>query len=609
MRALLRPVSWLAAAGGLLAGEAPAPADPLSSETLMAHVRFLSDDGLKGREAGTPEGRRAADYVAAGFREAGLASPPGCDDGAFLQRLEIPAGATLGPANRLVLGGEDAAARAEPGKGFLPMEGSAAKGRAEGKLVFAGYGITASEHGYDDYAGIDAKGKIVLVLRHEPREKDPKSPFDGERMSQHATFRSKLENAARRGASGLVLVDDPLHHPEDEAPRDPPGYVAAKGIPAVHARRGALAPALERAGIDLAKLQGEIDAAMAPRSRETDLPAAIEVDVRTESRAAHNVVGILEGSDPALRREAVVVGAHYDHVGTGHFGSLGGKEAKGEIHNGADDNASGTAAILGLARHFAALPPAERPKRTLVLIAFTGEEKGLLGSAHYVAHPLWPLADTAAMINLDMIGRSAGRLIVGGVGSGSGFREIVERAAQGEGLDLKMADTGYAPSDNMSFYERRIPVLFFFTGMHADYHRPGDDVEKVDAANLARIARIVGRTAAQLAGAAGRPVFAETRPEMMPGMVPDGPRLGITAEEGREGERPGCRVTGVGKGSAAERGGIVAGDLILEVAGKPAADPAGLRALLGECPYDKPVPVKIVREGALRTLEVVFRKS
>lgn len=597
--------------GVLLQAQAAPP--PASREDLMAHVRFLAGDPLAGRETGTTAERLASGYIVNVFKEAGLTPPAKSPGGSYLQSFEVLLDCTLGDGNRLSLEtrhgrekGEAVSWKGEAKRDFLPLPGSIARGEAQGEIVFAGYGITAPEHAYDDYAGLDVKGKVVLVLRHEPREKDPKSPFDGDRMTSHATFQAKIDRACALGAAGLVLVDDPLHHPGD-APLEGPLDVSAAGIPAVHARLSEMAPLLSAAGVDLRRLQEEIDRDLKPRSRPLPIAASLAVDVKAHPRTASNVVGILPGGDPVLASEAVVIGAHYDHVGLGHFGARGGAADRGQIHNGADDNASGTAALLELARAFGR-PGAPKPRRTLVFVAFTGEELGCLGSRHYVAHPAWPLEKTVAMINMDMVGRSNGQLTVGGVGTGSGLKALVEKAAEGSGLELAFGESGFAPSDNAPFCEKKVPALFFFTRMHADYHRPTDDVEKIDAAGLEAVTGIVFRAATALAEAP-RPAYAYVAPSEIPGMDLSGPRLGVTVEAVGQGDLRGCRITAVVPGGNAARAGLQPGDVMTELAGVPTPDREALVSALSRQAYDSTVRVRVVRKGKPFEIETVLRKS
>jgi peptidase M28-like protein/PDZ domain-containing protein len=330
---------------------------------------------------------------------------------------------------------------------------------------------------------------------------------------------------------------------------------------------------------------------------------------RQGERVMRNVVGILEGSDPRRRSEVVVLGAHFDHVGRGGAQS-GGMGPKGEIHNGADDNASGTAALLELAEAFASAPPA----RTLVFAHFSGEEKGLLGSKHYVESPALPLESTVAMVNIDMIGRSRERyLFVGGLGTSPGWPAIVARAGESEKLALETAEGGRAPSDNTPFYEKGIPCLFLFTNIHEDYHGPGDDAEKLDYSGMERIGRAAWRLVAEVANAEGRLPFKEADSTALPAdfgkrmrerMGGNRVRLGVrTGEPGPEGGLP---VEEVFEGSPAGSAGILDGDLLLAIGDAPLRTRSELMTALGKVKRGESARLRIRRGAEEISVEVRF---
>jgi hypothetical protein len=313
-----------------------------------------------------------------------------------------------------------------------------------------------------------------------------------------------------------------------------------------------------------------------------------------------NVAGILRGADPALRREIVIVGAHYDHVGRGEFGSAGGSAARGEIHNGADDNASGTAVVLELAEAFTLYPP----RRSILFLFFTGEEMGLVGSRYYAEHPLFPLEDTIAMINLDMVGRSRDAyLFIGGVGTAPVWKPMISRLNEDFGFRLEMKDGGRAPSDNSSFYNKKIPVLFFFTNVHEDYHRPGDDWEKLNFDGARDIARFVFRVVDELASAPARPEFVDTGNEYaLPDSMRssgrfragDAPFLGVQFAR-RGGDAAGVPVESVVSGSPAEAAGLAAGDRILSIDGDAVNSSSELSAQLRSRKVGDTVKLRVQR--------------
>ncbi len=581
----------------------------LAPEALWEEVRILSAPVMEGRAAGTPGAERAAGHIAEAFRRAGLR--PGGDEGTYFQRFPILTGIRLGPDNSLAVHLPGSTPRAfVVGTDFTPFSFSE-EGRVEGSVVFAGYGITAPEIGYDDYAGLDVRGKIVLLLAHEPRERDQAGPFRRPEAYRYTEARYKIINAREQGAAAVVLVTDPLAHAGE-----PETLIGIRGVPsrssgivAVHARRAVAEALLASAGRDLAGLQGEIDAALAPRSLA--LPgarAAIRVSLIREHGSTANVVGILPGTDSVLRDQAIVIGAHYDHLGFGGEHSLAPAQV-GTVHPGADDNASGTAGLIALARAFAA---AGGGRRTLVFAAFGGEEIGLLGSAHYVRHPPIPLDRTVAMLNFDMIGRlQNGRLYLSGAQTGEGLEALVRAANAGVGLDLVLRGDGYDPSDHTSFLARDRPVLFFFTGTHADYHRPSDTADKINAAGLRQVllvARGVMDTLAdQPTGLAFRKAPASPRARARGPGGGYGPYFGSIPDFGG-GADEGVRLTGVRQESPAERAGLRTGDTIVRFAGVTVRSLEDLTfALRSRRPGDE-VEVTFVRDGTRHTVRTVLEQ-
>jgi hypothetical protein len=315
------------------------------------------------------------------------------------------------------------------------------------------------------------------------------------------------------------------------------------------------------------------------------------------SRPTANVIGILPGIDPRLRNEAVVIGAHYDHLGRGGRGSE--IPAPGEpIHHGADDNGSGTAAVLALARAFAATGGTPR---TLVFATFSGEELGLLGSAHYAKHPAWPLEKTALMLNLDMVGRlRSGRLYVGGVDSGKGLRELVTDAARELPLTVQLRGDPESSSDHSSFYRAGRPVLFFFTGLHEDYHRPSDTWEKINAEGLASVTALAARVVSAVAAVRTPPQYVKIDPPRQPGAL-----FGIVPDFENP-DHPGIRVSSVQPASPAERCGVQPGDLIVRFAGMDVQTLEDLLGVLRGRRVGDRVNVVLVRDGQTRSVEAIL---
>jgi hypothetical protein len=580
----------LAAVASVGAAPPPPPAP-----WLLEHVKTLAAPEMEGRASGTAGAERAATYLAAELQRLGLR--PGGDAGTWRQAFTVPTGIRRGDVNTLSLA-VPALRALVLGRDFVPLPVSA-EGRQDAEIVFAGYGITAPELGWDDYAGLDARGRIVLVLEREPRRSDPAGPFRRPDAYHYIERSHKIINAREHGARAILLVGSGEALPALAGHAQSAGILAAAVTPAV--ADALLAPT----GAGLAAVTAAIDAGPAPRSFAVPgARVALQVSLVRARGPAANVVGILPGRDPRLREEAVVVGAHYDHLGRGGEGSLA-PDALGAVHPGADDNASGVAAVLGLARAFA---EAGGAPRTLVFVAFAGEEMGLLGSAHYVRRPAHPLERTVLMLNLDMVGRLRARtLYVGGVDSAAGLRDLVR--AQAGGLALSLRGDPFGPSDHASFYAAGRPVLFLFTGAHADYHRPGDTADRIDAAGLAEVTAFAARVVDAVAAAAPPPVYVKVvAPPGSTGRAAGyGPFFGVVPEFG-EAEPSGVRVGGVRAGSPAERAGVRQGDVIVAFGGLTVRTLEDFTfALRARRPGDR-VEVTVVREGAEQRVEAVLEE-
>lgn len=599
---------------------------------LAEDVRYLASDELEGRGVGTAGLDKAADHLAARFASLGLKTD--LFDGGPFQKFEMVVAVEQGPKeqNRLeFVGPKPADGGAEPkfpltlGENVQTL-GIGGSNAFSAPVAFVGYGITAPNLKYDDYAGIDVKDKVVVILRKEPQQNNPHSVFDGTRPSQHAPFTRKIANAFEHGAAAVVLVND--HYElrtkrasderewreavdkladlrkkflekkdataEDEAKhRDEvrPLVDALQAIqarlsgdydqllefngagsesghpklPVYFAKRAAVDAVFKAAGADsLETLERKIDENLEPASRLlTGWNAAGEANVVRKKATVKNVVAVLEGEGP-LADETVVVGAHYDHVGRGGpgSGSLAVAPWTADVHNGADDNGSGTAALLEVARRYAAM--GVKPKRRIVFIAFTAEERGLIGSAKYVREPRFALESTVAMVNMDMVGRlKDDKLIVYGTGTATEFDPLVESLNKKYQFKLTKHPEGFGPSDHASFYSKQIPVFHFFTGTHEDYHRPSDDTEKINFAGIRRITDMVCDVVDSIAQAEKRPEYKEVKVAQPNRGGGDRPYFGSIPDFAQEGE--GYALMGVTKGGPADQAGLKPGDVIVKV--------------------------------------------
>lgn len=572
----------------------------VSRAEYQSHVARLASPEFGGRRTGEPGNARAARYIAECFRSAGL-RPAGTarqgdtkaalDGTGYYQPFAFPGGMARGDGNRLevALGGK--AHRYRAGTEFEPAANSGG-GEARGELVFAGYGIRSEDPARDDYAGIDAKGRVVLVISGAPGA-DPE-------LARLGTINRKAQVARDQGAAALLV----MLPAEKDAPRIGGEGGRSTGIPILVVRRATASAWLRAIGRPLADLEKELE--RRPRSFATGLQVSLAASVRRVMRPTANVVGLLEGRDPALRDEILVIGAHMDHLGMGGAGSLSAAR-KPTLHPGADDNASGTAGLLLLARSMAAM--AQPPRRSILFICFSGEELGLLGSMHYVNSPIYPLARTVAMLNMDMIGRMRdNKLIVMGTGTSPEWPGLLAEANRTASFLLTQSSGGFGGSDHQSFYTKRVPVLFFLTGLHPDYHRPSDTADRIDTLDATRITEMVGDIALRIANADGRPAFAESGQTAEQGpRMRAGVSLGAVPEYGTE--VVGVRLSGVRPGSPAEKAGLRAGDVIIALDSSSIANIEDFAAALGGHRPGDTVRIKVRRAAGEVVLTATLQAS
>lgn len=562
------------ATDNLLAEKPSSDQSPQRLSQIRADIEFLASEDLRGRSSADETIQVAAEYIADRMEGIGLETSlfDGTPMQPFQIPLGPRAGDKEENRVEFSFGDKPEKLSAELGEGMRPLSIGSAEGSVKGPVVFAGYGITAPEFDYDDYKGINVAGATVIVIRKEPEMNDPSSRFKGTENTRHAYFATKIENAVKHGATAMILVNDPTSVlgdvqnekskiareqqrkaamvaqieklPEgaannrktirekivgidtivasmqadlDRAKRGvlPVGVAGPrsprkKGLPVASVGRDVVTELLEKTlGKSLSSLEKAIDETKRPQSEMlAKTSVSLQVKLKPSYATTSNVVGTIPGKGE-LEGETIVLGAHYDHVGMGGYGSL----APGTIavHNGADDNASGTSALLSAAELLAESLRDVASHRRMVFIAFSGEERGLLGSKHYVRNARFPIDQTAAMINMDMVGRlKNNELTVYGTGSADTLDGILEEANVKGQFNLFKVASGYGPSDHQSFYVAGVPVLFFFTGLHNDYHRPSDDFDKIDFGGMARITDTVSDVAFQLAIRKDRPKYAET---------------------------------------------------------------------------------------------------
>ncbi|HEU0119180.1 MAG TPA: M28 family peptidase [Bryobacteraceae bacterium] len=593
-------------AGALLwAAELPKP-HAIDADHYLGYVKYLASEKMRGRGTGSKELEAAAEYISKEFKAAGL-QPVG---GSYFQRFPVTTHAKLGGGNKLTLTVNGKKEHLEFEKDFIPLNFSAA-GETTGEVVFVGYGITAPEYNYDDYAGIDVQDKIVVFFRREPQETDDKSPFAGRVYTRHAQFDSKATNAKLHGAKAAIVLTDILGSGSGDLEKFATNAGPANaGIPLLMMKAEAAEPLLEAAGRNLREIYRDIDKDLKPRSAA--LPSSVQVtvhaDVQRVVKTVRNVVGYLPGET----EDHVIVGAHYDHLGMGEQFSMA-PSMIGKPHLGADDNASGSAGVLELARWMAQQP---KPKRGVLFMTFAGEELGLLGSSYYVNNPLLPIDKAVAMINMDMIGRiKDGRVYVGGSGTGANFGDLLKSLPSPDGLQFDMSETaGYGSSDHTSFTTKQVPVLFFFSGLHGDYHKPSDTWEKINSKSAAALLGYIGGALQHLATDLPRPQYVRVLPPQSShgsgsgsgsgGGSGYGPQFGSIPDFA---EPPtGVRFADVREGTPAAKAGLKAGDILVRFDGKKVQNLMDFTVLLRQKKAGDEVEVEVLRDGQTVTAKVLL---
>ncbi|NOT02257.1 MAG: M20/M25/M40 family metallo-hydrolase [Phycisphaerales bacterium] len=585
----------------------------VNPEQYATHIKVLASDELAGRGIGTPGIDLAAGYIAGQFASIGI--EPAGDNGTYFQKFEATTGSRLTDAYEFSLTGGDVVP--ERAVNYAPFSFSN-NDAFDGDVVFAGYGLVDAERKHDDYKDSDVAGKIVLVLRRAPASWGD----DGGGFNRAGSFQSKVYTAKEKKAAAVLVVDrqedDNKLMPFDG--RSGRGY----GLPAFHVTRELADAMLLAGGLGtLAELQATADKG---ESVSKPLPGVhlkgvagvepVKVDIR-------NVVGMIRGEGPHAD-EYVVIGAHYDHLGFTEpqfmFGPRrpeGGEPPKPEIHNGADDNASGTAGVIEAGRVLTARRPL---KRSVLLLAFTGEESGLWGSKHFVEHSPVPPDQMVAMLNMDMIGRLDGEkqvLQVFGTKAADEFETMIPRLVDDAKMKLRADPSALGPSDHTSFYTKKIPSVHFFTGLHQDYHKPGDDTDKVNASGGARVTDVVVAMADEIIRADGRPTYHEVKERAdlfgstdqssgSPGGRSFRVVMGIMPGYASGGDVPGMAIDGVAPGGPAEKAGLKGEDRIIRMGTSTVNNIEDYMAALRNAKPGDVVDVVVNRDGKEMTLPVTL---
>ncbi|MEZ5306067.1 MAG: M20/M25/M40 family metallo-hydrolase [Pyrinomonadaceae bacterium] len=589
-----------------------------AEKNLRTHVSYLTSDELEGRRTGERGATYAAGYVSNIFQKYKLSAGFKGDDGksAFLQPFDYVNGVDFEAGTSLSIDSKSVAM----GGGFKPYVYTPSGTPGTAEAVFAVYGVSAPRLGWDDYAQIDVKDKYAVILAGVPGGGNPRSPFAAYNLHARANI------AKEKGAKALIVIasNNDLEK-ERLASQNFNQTLGETAIPVVIVSRetGAsllrLKNAEELTATEKWLEQKPEDAQVYFAGRpmpKTDL----SIVASKKKVAAYNVIGILEGRDKVLKNEAIIIGAHYDHLGRGGEGSLAPNST--DIHHGADDNASGTSALLDLVRVFT---KEKKNKRTIIFISFGGEEEGLLGSKAYVQNPVFPLDKTVAMFNMDMVGRLRDdKLTVGGIGTSEIWNDLVTRMNKrvpnvygknkGPGaessedvmlFDLQLNQDGFGPSDHASFYGAKLPVLFFFTGTHSDYHKPSDTAEKINYAGLEKIADFVADLVRVVDSNQTAPVYKQA-----PSNQSEAGRRGFNVSLGTipgygDSDNTGLLLEGVRDGSPAAKAGIKGGDKLVVLAGKEIRNISDYVFMLGELKAGETYELEVIRNGEKVKLKVV----
>jgi hypothetical protein len=584
----------LAAIALLCASTTTPPADPTR---YLDDIKSLTTPAMEGRGDGTKGLTRAEHLIEKRYKELKL-DPAGVNG--YAQPFKVITGAKLKSDNQLKVETATEKKDLKITADFVPFSFSSSA-QINTPLVFAGYGATADEFHYDDYADLDVKDKIVVLLRYEPQAFAEKSGNHG--LTQHSQLVTKAINARNHGAKAVVLLNGKLGAGEEDL-LTRFGSVSGPenaGIVFVQVKNAVADAWFQSAGKSLREIQDQINSTTKPASFAfpDTLHLMLKVDIETTRATVNNVLAWLPGQTD----EYVIVGAHYDHLGRGNFDSLAPSQI-GQIHPGADDNASGTAGVLELARLLA--PQRGQLKRSILFMNFAGEELGLLGSAAWVKDPTRPLNKAVAMLNMDMIGRiKDDKVYIGGVGTGSTLKSTLEQAQKDSPFKIEYSAGGYSSSDHTSFVTKKIPVLFFFSGLHADYHKPSDTWDKINAPSAAHLLDLVENVTLQLANAEAPPTFqvvAEDKPPTGGGGAGYGPYFGSIPDFGQT--ENGVKFSDVKPNSPAAKAGLKAGDVLIQFGDKPIKNLYDFTDALRRSKVGDVVEVKVMRDGQPITASV-----
>jgi len=561
----------------------------ITAEEIKEHIKYLASDEMKGRFSGSPEERLAGEYIKKDFERQGLMpafSGSYFQEFPFIEKVELTDNNSLsftinGKEKDLIVGNDFITA---------PFSG---KGKSNSELIFAGYGISAPKLSYDDYEGIDVKGKVVLVMRYHPEHDSSKSEFD-----RYASFRQKASVAKEKGAAGIIFVNGYAPKNDEDAlmALRYDGAMGIRDFSAIQIKRGIANELCQSVGLDFDDVQNQIDSLKKPSSfLFKNIKVSIETETKEVEKIARNVGAVLEGTDPMLKNEYIVIGAHYDHLGIDQLLEASMYKGKDkQIHNGADDNASGTTGVLEIAEKFASVK--DQLKRSIIFLAFSGEEKGILGSTFYVNNPSVPIENIVTMINMDMIGRlnEESNLTIIGAGTSSKWKNLLNEK-NSYGFKLAFSDGGSGGSDHQSFSNKNIPVMFFFTGTHPDYHKPSDDWDKINFPGEEKVGNFVFDIAYAIQQFETKPDYVKVAEPTNLGVPRSKITVGTVPEFGYNGN--GYKLSGVTEGGPAAKAGMKAGDIIVKFGPKTVNNIYDFMYAMGDYKAGDKVDVVVLRDG------------
>ena len=582
--------------------------------SIQQRVQFLASDELQGRMTGSEGAKRAAEYIATQFSQLNL-KPIG-DAASYFQTFEFTAGRrVIAAENRFHITrqthGAEQVMECSVERDFQPLSFSR-NGVVEGEVVFVGYGLTVPGElgeGYDAYAGLDVKDKIVVALRYVPEGVEPERR---QQLNRYAGLRYKAMQAREQGAKAFLVVAGPNSPNAGKLiPLDFDSSLADSGIVAASISDTVANALFAPSGKNLKDVQSGLDVENPHFLGQFPLPGVkvkIVVSVEKVKKTDQNVVALLPPPELTDDTEYVIVGAHYDHIGHGEIGSLARKGEEGQIHNGADDNASGTAVVLELATTLSAAyqKSPEKFRRGIIFALWSGEELGLIGSTHFVNEPVVSLDKVTAYLNFDMVGRLRdNKLILQGVGSSSVWTKLIEKRNVPIGFNLTLQDDPYLPTDVTAFYPKEVPVLSFFTGGHEDYNRPTDDPDTLNYPGIERISDFAHGIVSDLVSATERPAYVRVERSQSAEGSRDTLRayLGTIPDYTTEGT--GVKLSGVRAEGPADKAGLQGGDVIVEFGGQKITNIYDYTYALDAVKIGEPVEVVVMREGNRVKLTVV----